>query len=55
MSDESTEWNFPSTRVTFTSTMGFPLITPSAIVFTMPFSMEGMNWFGMAPPKILSS
>ena len=43
MSEESTVWNFPSTSVTFTSTIGLPLRTPSDIVFTMPFSTEGMN------------
>ena len=55
MSEESTGWNLPSTSVTLTSTMGFPLITPSAIVFTMPFSIDGMNCCGIAPPKILFS
>ena len=55
MSEESTAWNFPSTSVTLMSTIGFPLTTPSAIVFTMPFSIEGMNCCGIAPPKILSS
>ena len=37
------------------STMGLFVATPSAIVFTMPFSTLGMNWFGMDPPKILST
>ena len=55
MSDESTGWNFPSSSVTLMSTMGFPLITPSDIVFTMPFSIDGMNCEGIAPPKILLS
>ena len=55
MSEESTAWNLPSTSVTLTSTIGFPLSTPSAIVLTMPFSIEGMNCCGIAPPKILSS
>ena len=55
MSDESTGWNFPSTSVHRMSTIGFPLITPCCIVFTMPFSTEAMNWFGIAPPKILST
>ena len=55
MSEESTVWNFPSTSVTLTSTIGFPLTTPSAIVLTMPFSIDGMNWWGIEPPKILSS
>ena len=32
MSEESTLWNLPSTSVTWRSTMGFPLITPSEIV-----------------------
>ena len=55
MSEESTVWNLPSTSVTRMSTIGFPPTTPSAIVLTMPFSTEGMNWCGTAPPKILSS
>ena len=55
MSDESTGWNFPSSNVTLMSTIGFPLTTPSDIVFTMPFSIDGMNCDGMAPPKILLS
>ena len=55
MSEESTEWNFPSTSVTLMSTIGFPDSTPSDIVLTMPFSIDGMNCWGIAPPKILSS
>ena len=55
MSDESTVWNFPSTSVTWTSTIGFPLMTPSAIVLTMPFSTDGMNCPGIAPPTIFDS
>ena len=43
MSEESTEWNLPSTSVTLTSTIGLPDRTPSDIVFTMPFSIDGMN------------
>ena len=55
MSEESTVWNLPSTSVTLMSTIGFPLITPSAIVLTTPFSIDGMNCCGIAPPVILSS
>ena len=55
MSEESTVWNLPSTSVTLMSTIGFPLRTPSDIVFTMPFSIEGMNCCGIAPPVMWSS
>ena len=43
MSEESTVWNFPSTSVTRTSTMGFPESAPSCIAFTTPFSTDPMN------------
>src|SRR5438105_11188901 len=55
MSEESTVWNLPSKSVTLTSTMGYPAATPSASVFTTPFSTDGMNWCGTTPPTILST
>ena len=48
-------WNFPSYSVTRMSTIGYGVSTPSVICLTMPFSTLGMNWCGMAPPKILST
>ena len=55
MSEESTEWALPSYSVTRTSTMGYPASTPRCIWVRTPFSTEGMNWRGTAPPTILST
>ena len=50
MSEESTEWNLPSYRVTRMSTTGNPAARPSSMALRTPFSTEGMNWLGTDPP-----
>jgi hypothetical protein len=54
ISEESTSWYEPSTRVALTSTMGYPASTPSQASW-MPWSTDGMYSLGMRPPVILSS
>ena len=44
MSLPSTGWVEPSTKVTWTSTMGLPTSTPSSIALRTPFSTEGRKF-----------
>ena len=53
ISDESTSWYDPSYRVTFTSTKGYPAITPDSRASLHPFSTAGIYSLGITPPVIL--
>ncbi len=55
MSEESTECALPSVSVTLMSTTGYPAATPRSIWVRTPFSTEGMNCRGTAPPTTLST
>ena len=54
-SEESTSWKLPSSSVTFTSTTWYPASTPESMAPWTPWSTQGMNSFGIAPPVTLSS
>ena len=55
MSEESTECALPSNRVTRTSTIGKPAMTPFSSWARDPFSTDGMKLRGTAPPTTLST
>ncbi len=55
ISDESTSWYDPSTRITFTSVTGYPASTPLFADAKTPFLTAGINSRGMAPLLILST
>ena len=55
ISDESTAWNEPSSKVTLKSTQENPARTPLEADSTIPFSTAGMYVFGMAPPTMAST
>jgi hypothetical protein len=52
-SDESTECALPSVSVTRTSTTGWPVSSPFSSWSRAPFSTDGMNCRGTAPPTTL--
>ncbi len=57
MSEESTAWAAPSSRVTDTPVTGAPMRAPLAMAWSVkPFSDTAeMNSLGMAPPLISSA
>ena len=54
-SEESTECDFPSTSVTWTSTSGRSPPIPRSAWVRMPFSTLPWNWLGTVPPTIRCS
>ena len=55
ISDESTSWYDPYTRVALRSTVGNPASTPDCMASWMPASTAGMYSLGITPPVILST
>ncbi len=53
ISDESTSWNEPSSKVALTFTTGKPCRIPSMRACLIPDSTAGIYSRGMAPPTIL--
>ena len=51
MSEESTLWDWPSVSTKRTPVMGKPIRRPFDRALWMPFSTDGMNSVGMAPPR----
>ena len=52
ISDESTEWCWPSKTVTLTSRTGKPATVPVRMASCTPFSTAGMKPPGITPPLI---
>jgi hypothetical protein len=55
LSDESTEWAAPSFSTTRRPITGKPISRPFPIIERKPFSTDGMNSFGTAPPRTSST
>ena len=53
MSELSTSWYLPSLRSILMPTTGKPATGPLASMLRKPFSMAGMKFVGMRPPRIV--